>query len=77
MSIVIAALCVAVTILFCFGTYESFQNSGLSFSYNVTSERMFGNLTHPEDDDISYMEAKMLTDSSGIKSYFVVTNVTN
>ena len=77
MRTIIAALCVAVIILFCFGTYEIFQNSGPSFSYNVTGEGMFGNLTHPEDDDISYVEVKMLTDSSGIKSYYFVMNVTN
>jgi hypothetical protein len=75
---VIAALCGAVIILL-YPVWRDviIMDSGPSFMYNVTGEGMFGNMTHPEGDDISYAEVKRLTDSSGMKSYYVVIEVTN
>jgi hypothetical protein len=52
-------------------------DSGPSFIYNVTGEGMFGNITHPEGDDISYAKVESRTDSSGMESYYVVIDVTN
>ena len=77
-SKVIAALFGAVIILL-YPLWRDviIMDSGPSFMYNVTGEGMFGNTTHPEGDDISYAEVKRLTDSSGMKSYYVVIDVTN
>ena len=78
MSKVIAALCgAAIVLLYPLWRDVVILNPGPSFIYNVTGEGMFGNITHPEGDDISYAEVKTLTDSSGMKSYYLIMDVTN
>ena len=75
---VIASMCALVIIsLIGLVAYQIYFNSGPRFGYNVNGEGVFGNSTHPEDDDISYVKIKQLTDPSGVKSYYVVMDVTN
>ena len=62
-TIVIASMCALVIIsLIGLVAYQIYFNSGPRFSYN---------------DDISYVKIKQLTDPSGVKSYYVVMDVTN
>ena len=77
-TMVIAAMCALVVVsLIGLVAYQIYFNSGPRFSYSVTGEGIFGNSTHPEADDISFVKIKQLTDSSGVKSYYVVMDVTN
>jgi hypothetical protein len=69
----VLALLVSVSIF----SYVYYFNAGPRFTYNVNGEGLFGNSTHPEGDDISYVKVKKLVDPSGVESYYFVMKVTN
>jgi hypothetical protein len=69
----VLALSVSVSIF----SYVYYFNAGPRFTYNVNGEGIFGNSTHPEGDDISYVKVKKLIDPSGVESYYFVMKVTN
>ena len=58
-------------------SYANYFNAGPRFTYNVTGEGIFGNSTHPEGDDVSYVKVKKLIDPAGVESYYFVMKVTN
>jgi len=67
----------AVSVLVSFFVYDSYFKPGPRFSYNVTGEGWFGSTTSPEEDDVSYLEVRKLSDSVGVESYYVVLKITN
>jgi len=75
LAVVSGALAILVSVSIF--SYIYYFNAGPRFTYNVNGEGIFGNSTHPEGDDVSYVKVKKLIDSSGIESYYFVMKVTN
>jgi hypothetical protein len=67
----------AAAVLLGFFVYENYLKAGPRFSYNVTGEGWFGSSTNPEEDDVSYLKVRKLTDSAGVESYYFVMEITN
>ena len=67
----------AVSVLVGVFVYDIYFKPGPRFSYNVTGEGWFGSTTSPEEDDVSYLEVRKLTDSAGVESYYFVLKITN
>jgi hypothetical protein len=67
----------AVSVLVSFFVYDSYFKPGPRFSYNVTGEGWFGSTTSPEEDDVSYLEVRKLSDSAGVESYYFLLKITN